>query len=64
MKTITEIKIASIIVHVQELLSSDGREIDRQALIPLVNDPDVVAWLKKFDKALLPVKRLKEMRSL
>ncbi len=55
--TLGEIKVASIIVHAQELLSADGREADRQALVPLVNDPDVAEWLRGFDKALLPVKR-------
>jgi len=55
--TLGEIKVASIVVHAQELLSPDGREADRQALVPLVDDPDVLAWLRGFDKALLPVKR-------
>ncbi len=60
MVSLTEIKLASIVIHAQELLSSDGREADKQALIPLVNDPDVLRWLGKFDKVLLPIKRKKE----
>jgi len=58
--TLGEIKVASIVVHAQELLSVDGREVDREALKPLLDDPDVLAWLRGFDKALLPVKRVKE----
>jgi hypothetical protein len=57
--TLGEIKVAAIVVHVQELLSVDGREADRQALMPLLSDPDVLAWLRGFDKAFLPVKRRK-----
>ncbi len=58
--TLGEIKAASIVIHTQELFSVDGREADKGALIPLLDDPDVLAWLRGFDKALLPVKRMKE----
>jgi hypothetical protein len=55
--TLAEIKVASIVVHAQELLSNDGRIADKAAMLPLLKDPDVLKWLKKFDPALLPVKR-------
>lgn len=54
---VLDIKLASIIVHVQELLSPDGREADKQAILGLLQDQDVVTWLKSFDPALLPLKR-------
>ena len=54
---VLDIKLASIVVHVQELLSADGREADRLALVPLVTDQDIRDWLLTFDSALLPVKR-------
>ena len=54
---LVQIKLASIVVHIQELLSPDGRIADQEALVPLVNDPDIQRWLGTFDKALLPVKR-------
>jgi hypothetical protein len=57
--TLAEIKVASIVIHAQELLSSDGREADKAAMLPLLKDSDVLEWLKKFDPALLPVKRRK-----
>jgi len=55
--TLGEIKVAAIVVHTQELFSVDGREADKSALLSLLDDPDVLAWLRGFDKALLPVKR-------
>jgi len=57
--TLTEIKLASIVVHAQELLSVDGREADRQALIPLLNDLDIKKWISQFEPVLLPIKRRK-----
>lgn len=57
--TLTDIKLASLVIHAQEFLSPDGHELDRHALLSLTNDPDIAEWLKKFDPALLPVKRHK-----
>jgi hypothetical protein len=48
-----EIKLASIVIHTQELLSPDGRVADKEALKPLLNDPEITTWLKSFDKAKL-----------
>ena len=49
-------KLASVVVHAQELLSVDGREADRIALQAVANDPDVVAWIKALGP-LAPLKR-------
>jgi len=51
-------KLGSIIVHAEEGLSIDGSEFDLAAFRSLVEDPEVLAWLKAMDDlALLPVKR-------
>lgn len=55
------IKLGSIAVHVDELLSPDGRNIDKLALEPLLRDPEVTAWLQQMDRlAYLPVKRMRK----
>lgn len=52
------VKLGSIAVHAEELLSPDGHAFDRVALQDLLTDPDVVAWRAAMDaQALLPVKR-------
>lgn len=52
------VKLGSIAVHVEELLSPDGHNFDRVALAELLRDPEVVAWRESMDAmALLPVKR-------
>lgn len=52
------VKLGSIAVHVEELLSPDGHSFDRVALEELLRDPEVVAWREAMDAmALLPVKR-------
>jgi hypothetical protein len=51
-------KLGSIVVHVEEGLSSKGHEFDIIALRQLINDPAVQGWLYDMGKlALLPVKR-------
>ena len=52
-------KLGSIVVHADELLSSDGRFLDREVLLNLLNDPEVKAWIKSMGP-LLPVKRRKQ----
>lgn len=52
-----EIKLASLVVHAQEALSSDGHEFDGVAIVPIVQDPEVQEWLDNFDPALLPLRR-------
>lgn len=54
-------KLGSIMVHAEELVSSDGHAFDREAMRTLTFDPEVVEWRKAMDAmALLPVKRRKE----
>jgi hypothetical protein len=55
--TTLDVKLASLVVHVQEAGSADGRQVDVDTAIKLANDPEVVEWLAAFDPALLPVKR-------
>jgi hypothetical protein len=50
-------KIASVIVHADELFSPDGRNLDKIPLKQALNEPDVKAWIKSLGP-LAPVKRL------
>ena len=50
------VKLASIVVHADEMLSPDGRELDRMVLKQAVSDPEVQKWIKKLG-ALAPLKR-------
>jgi hypothetical protein len=52
------VKLGSIAVHADELISQDGRELDRQVLRQLLDDPEVSSWIKSMG-CLLPVKRCK-----
>jgi len=49
-------KLAGIVVHADELMSVDGRGVDRTALLCGINDPEVKAWIESLG-ALAPVKR-------
>lgn len=52
------VKLGSIAVHVEELLSPTGHHFDRAALKTLLDDQEVIDWRKAMDKmAMLPVKR-------
>lgn len=52
------IKLGSIAVHIDEMLSPKGHEFDRPALDTVLYDPEVKEWLASMDKlALLPKKR-------
>lgn len=52
------VKLGSIAVHAEEILSPKGHEVDRVALQTLFDDAEVIAWRKAMDKmAMLPVKR-------
>lgn len=54
------IKLGSIIVHYQELLSNDGHYMDKAALDSLLSDEDVTQWMKQMDNnAFLPKRRAK-----
>lgn len=51
-------KLGSIAVHVDEMISTDGHAYDRVALSVLLNDPEVVIWLRWMDAAaMLPKTR-------
>lgn len=53
----TLIKLGSIAVHADEMLSADGREVDKQTVKNLLADPDVVKWIKD-NVVYLPRKRV------
>ena len=51
-------KLASIVVHTEELLSPDGHPFDKMAIEDLMRDPDVKQWLKGMRQlALIPERR-------
>jgi hypothetical protein len=51
-------KLGSIIVHADEATGSGAHEVDITALRSLLEDEDVIEWLKEMGKmALVPVKR-------
>lgn len=52
------VKLGSIAVHAEELLSPKGHHFDRVALETLFNDPEVRGWLAQMDAmAMIPKKR-------
>lgn len=51
------IKLASIIVHLEEFLSEDGNPVDRVALESALEDPEIKDFIKSIDPVMLPVKR-------
>lgn len=52
------VKLGSIAVHSEELLSPKAHHFDAKALEDLLNDAEIKEWLKQMGKlALLPVKR-------
>lgn len=52
------IKLGSIIVHYEEMLSPGGHGLDKIALDDLLNDAEVKDWLETMDRgAFLPKKR-------
>lgn len=51
-------KLGSIIQHADEMLSPKGHHFDKDALLAILKEPDVKAWLKDMDKlALIPKRR-------
>lgn len=50
------VKLGSIAVHADELFSTDGRNVDKDAMLPLLADPEVQEWIKSMGP-LLPLKR-------
>lgn len=54
----TLVKLGSIIVHLEEVLSPKGHSFDRYALQTLWDDPEVKEWIAQMNAmAMLPVKR-------
>lgn len=52
------VKLGSIAVHVDEMMSPDGHQFDKTTLEVLLRDAEVVEWLAAMDKlALIPRKR-------
>lgn len=52
------VKLGSIAVHAEELLSPGGHAFDRTALDQLLTDPEIQRWRTQMDKlAMLPKKR-------
>lgn len=52
------VKLGSIAVHADEMLSPGGHDFDRVALQGLLSDPEVIEWLAGMDrKAMVPKKR-------
>lgn len=52
------LKLASIAVHADELLSPDGREADKSAIRGLLADPELKAWLGDPElQVYLPLRR-------
>ena len=52
------VKLGSVAVHVEEMLSLKGHELDRYALMTLLGDQEVKQWIEQMNAmAMLPVKR-------
>lgn len=52
------VKLGSLIVHAEEAMGENGHQFDYEAFSGLLDDPEVDAWLKEMDDAvLLPKKR-------
>jgi len=49
-------KLATVVVHADELLSPDGRHVDKEALRIAATDPEVQEWIKSLGP-LAPLKR-------
>lgn len=51
-------KLGSIAVHTEELLSPNGHVFDKSVIESLLNDPEVKTWLEEMSKrSLVPKKR-------
>jgi preprotein translocase subunit YajC len=52
------VKLGSIAVHADEMMSPQGHMVDKYALKTLLEDKEVTEWLASMNKlAMLPVKR-------
>lgn len=51
-------KLGSLVAHTDEFLSPDGHPFDKEAIMPLLADAEVIAWLKAMrELALVPEPR-------
>lgn len=51
-------KLSSIAVHADEMISPDGHDFDREALLSLIGDREVRQWVKEMTAlGFAPVKR-------
>lgn len=51
-------KLGSIAVHADEMLSKDGHDFDRVALLSLLKDEEIVEWIAAMTKMqMVPQKR-------
>jgi hypothetical protein len=56
-------KLASVVVHADELFSVDGRKLfDEEALLTVARDAEVQEWVRSLGP-LAPVKRVKGKRA-
>jgi hypothetical protein len=51
------VKLAALVVHADEATGPTGHVLDMGAMRGLAHDPEVRAYVERFDAALLPVKR-------
>lgn len=52
------VKLGSIAVHAEEMLSPNGHDYDRQAILVALEDSELREWIEEMSKrAFLPVKR-------
>mgnify|MGYP001566040157 CR=1 FL=1 len=52
------VKLGSLVIHIEEMLSDTGHSFDIDAITSLLNDKEVKTWIAEMNKdALLPVKR-------
>lgn len=52
------VKLGSIVVHVEEMLSETGHHFDISVIKTALADPEIKAWIVQMNElALLPLKR-------
>jgi hypothetical protein len=58
MEITLQVKLGSIIIHIQEMLSGKGHEFDNIVILQLMNDSELLNWLNALEtEGLLPLKR-------
>lgn len=55
--TPVQIMLASLFVHADEAFGPGGHEFDAAAMLPIIQNPEVRAWIESIDPVLLPQKR-------